>query len=66
LGYLGWNDDYFIKSLSLAELYIILREILKHGCVLYAEGSLIKLLLNMLKLKRFRSTIKEAVLPQFW
>ncbi len=66
LGYLGWNDDYFIKSLSLAELYIILREILKHGCVLYVEGSLIKLLLNMLKLKRFRSTIKEAVLPQFW
>ena len=66
LGYLGWNDDYFIKSLSLAELYIILREILKHGCVLYVEGSLIKLLLNILKLKRFRSTIKEAVLPQFW
>ena len=66
LGYLGWNDDYFIKSLSLAELYIILREILKHGYTLYVEGSLIKLLLNMLKLKRFRSTIKDAILPQFW
>jgi hypothetical protein len=64
-GYLGWNDDYFITSLSLAELYIALREILSHAHTLRVEESLVRSIPSLFKIKRFKSIIKEVILPQF-
>lgn len=64
LGYLGWNDDYFIMSLSLAELYIALREILSHVHALYTEKSFIRSLLIVFKIRRLKSVIDEVILSQ--
>jgi len=64
LGYLGQNDDYFIKSLGLAELYIALREILSHVHALYTEKSFIRSLLSVFKIRRFKSIIDEVILLQ--
>jgi len=64
-GYLGWNDDYFIMSLSLAELYIALREILSHVHMLRVEESLVRSIPSLFKIERFKSIIKEVILPQF-
>jgi hypothetical protein len=63
-GYLGWNDDYFITSLSLAELYIALREILSHVHMLRVEESLVRSIPSLFKIKRLKSIIKEVILPQ--
>ena len=64
LGYLGCNDDYFITSLSLAELYIALREILSHVHALYTEKSFIRSLLIVFKIRRLKSVIDEVILSQ--
>ena len=64
LGYLGCNDDYFIMSLSLAELYIALREILSHVHALYTEKSFIRSLLIVFKIRRLKSVIDEVILSQ--
>ena len=64
LGYLGQNDDYFIKSLGLAELYIALREILSYVHALYTEGSFIRSLLSAFKIRRFKSVIDEIILSR--
>ena len=65
IGYLGWNDDYFIMSLSLAELYIALREILSHVRMLCVEESLVRSIPSLFKIKKFKLIIKEVILPQF-
>jgi len=65
LGYLGQNDNYFIMSLSLAELYIALREILSHVHMLRVEESLVRSIPSLFKIERFKSIIKEVILPQF-
>jgi hypothetical protein len=64
IGYLGWNDDYFIMSLSLAELYIALREILSHVRMLCVEESLVRSISSLFKIEKFKSIIKEVILPQ--
>jgi thiamine kinase-like enzyme len=53
-----------IRSMKLAELYIILRGILMRTRYLRVENSLIIRLLTTLRIRRLKATIKEVILPK--
>jgi hypothetical protein len=64
-GYYGKDlNAEIIKSIKLAELYVILREILAYARALYVEDSLVTRFLTILKIKRLKAAIKEAILPK--
>jgi tRNA A-37 threonylcarbamoyl transferase component Bud32 len=59
----GLNAE-IIRSMKLAELYVVLREILMYAKALCIEDSLITNLLNTLKIRKLKVAIKELILPK--
>jgi Ser/Thr protein kinase RdoA (MazF antagonist) len=63
-GYYGKDlNAEIIKSIKLAELYVVLREILVYARALYNEDSLITRFLTILKIRRLKAAIKKVILP---
>jgi Ser/Thr protein kinase RdoA (MazF antagonist) len=64
-GYCGKAlSSEIIKSMKLLEFYVALREILTYVRALCAESSPTIWLINMLKIRRLKATIKEVILPK--
>jgi tRNA A-37 threonylcarbamoyl transferase component Bud32 len=64
-GYYGKAlSSEIIKSMKLLELYVALREILTYARDLCAESSPTIGLINTLKIRRLKTTIKEVILPK--
>jgi hypothetical protein len=64
-GYYGKAlSSEIIKSMKLLEFYVALREILTYARALCAESSPTIWLINVLKIRRLKATIKEVILPK--
>lgn len=59
----GLNAEV-VRSMKLAELYVVLREILMYAGALNIEDSLVTSFLATLRIKRLKAAIKEVILPK--
>jgi hypothetical protein len=66
MGYFGKNLNHKLyKTFALAQLYIILKEIWNYMKALDSKESILKVKLpSVIKIKRLKKALKEAIIPQ--